>query len=56
MVNEHLSPVVLQASDGDHVVRYTRTLGQLSEVAIGRYALVGGFAVMVRLATAHRVT
>ena len=56
MVNDQPPPVVLQSFDGDHVVRYTRTLAQLSEIAIGRYALVGGFAVMVRLATTHRVT
>jgi hypothetical protein len=57
MVNAAEPPtVVLQSGAGDHLVRYTRALQQLSDMSIGRHALVGGFAVMVRLATAHRVT
>ena len=57
MVNADRGPiVVLRSSAGDHLVRYTRALQQLSEISIGRHAVIGGFAVMVRLATAHRVT
>lgn len=57
MVNADRPPtVILRSGAGDHLVRYTRTLQQLSDISIGRHALIGGFAVMVRLATAHRVT
>jgi hypothetical protein len=57
MVNaDHEPIVVLRSGPGDHVGRYTAALRQLSEISIGRHAVVGGFAVMVRLATAHRVT
>jgi hypothetical protein len=57
MVNADREPtVVLRSGAGDHLVRYTTALRQLSEISIGRHAVIGGFAVMVRLATAHRVT
>jgi hypothetical protein len=57
MVNADRVPtVVLRFGAGDHLVRYTTALRQLSEISIGRYAVIGGFAVMVRLATSHRVT
>ena len=57
MVNaDHEPIVVLRSGPGDHLVRYTAALRQLSEISIGRHAVIGGFAVMVRLATAHRVT
>ena len=53
---DHHPTVVLRSGSGDHLVRYTRALQQISDTSIGRHALIGGFAVMVRLATAHRVT
>jgi hypothetical protein len=57
VVNAEREPtVMLRSSPGDHLVRYTGALQQLSDISIGRHALIGGFAVMVRLATAHRVT
>jgi hypothetical protein len=57
MVNADHEPIVLLRSGaGDHLVRYTAALRQLSDMSIGRNAVIGGFAVMVRLATAHRVT
>ncbi len=48
--------VILRSGVDDHLVRYTAALRRLSEISIGRTAVIGGFAVMVRLATAHRVT
>jgi hypothetical protein len=57
MVNSDREPtVILRSSAGDHLVRYTSALQQLSEIALGRHAVMGKFAVMVRPATAHRVT
>lgn len=57
MVNGDGGPtVILRSSVDDHLVRYTAALQRLSEISIGRNAVIGGFAVMVRLATAHRVT
>ena len=57
MVNAAGYPtVVLHSGAGDHLVRYTHALQQLSDISIGRHALIGGFAVMIRVATAHRVT
>ena len=57
MVNADGEPtVILRSGSGDHLVRYTAALQQLSDISIGRHAVIGGFAVMVRLATAHRVT
>ncbi len=57
MVNGDVAPnVVLRSGANDHLVRYTAALQRLSDMSIGRHALIGGFAVMVRLATAHRVT
>ncbi len=57
MVNGDGGPtVVLRSGVDDHLVRYTAALQRLSEISIGRTAVIGGFAVMVRLATAHRVT
>ena len=50
MVNaDHGPTVVLRSGAGDHLVRYTTALRQLSEMSIGRHAVIGGFAVMVRL-------
>ena len=57
MVNGDGGPtVILRSGVDDHLVRYTAALQRLSEISIGRNAVIGGFAVMVRLATAHRVT
>ena len=56
MVNADHEPTVVLRSGGHRLVRYTTALRQLSEMSIGRHAVIGGFAVMVRLATAHRVT
>lgn len=57
MVNEVRGEfVTLRSGPGGDLVRYTGALHRLSEISIGRHALIGGFAVMVRLATAHRVT
>ena len=48
--------VMLRSGVKDHLVRYTAALQKLSNISIGRDAIIGGFAVMIRLATAHRVT
>ena len=57
MVNDDVGPtVILRSGVDDHLVRYTAALQRLSNISIGRTAVIGGFAVMVRLATAHRVT
>ena len=57
MVNGDGGPtVILRSGVDDHLVRYTAALQRLSNISIGRTAVIGGFAVMVRLAAAHRVT
>ena len=57
MVNGEGGPTVtLRSGVDDHLVRSTAALQRLSNISIGRTAVIGGFAVMVRLATAHRVT
>ncbi len=44
MVNaDRESTVVLRSGAGDHLVRYTAALRQLSEMSIGRHAVIGGF-------------
>ena len=48
--------VILRSGVEDHLVRYTAALQRLSDISIGRNAVIGGFAVMIRLAAAHRVT
>ena len=56
MVNPQVPKVVLRSGADNQLVRYTSALQQLEEANIGAHAIVGGFAVMLRLASAHRVT
>ena len=56
MVTERIPTVVLASGPEDHLLRYTAAIQQLEAANIGKHALVGGFAVMLRLASAHRVT
>ena len=56
MVNPQIPKVVLLSGADNQLVRYTSALQQLEEANIGAHAIVGGFAVMLRLASAHRVT
>ena len=55
-MNDDGPTVILRSGVDDHLVRSTAALQRLSNISIGRTAVIGGFAVMVRLATAHRVT
>ena len=56
MVNPQVPKVVLLSGPDNQLVRYTSALQQLEDANIGTHAIVGGFAVMLRLASAHRVT
>ena len=56
MVNPQIATVVLLSGPDDQLVRYTSALQQLEDANIGTHAIIGGFAVMLRLASAHRVT
>jgi hypothetical protein len=49
MVNGDGGPnVLLRSGVDDHLVRCTAALQRLSNISIGRVAIIGGFAVMVR--------
>lgn len=56
MVKPHARKVVLVSGADNQLVRYTTALQQLENANFGTHAIVGGFAVMLRLAGAHRVT
>ena len=56
MVTQRIPTVVLASGADNHLLRYTAAIQQLEAANIGEHALVGGFAVMLRLANAHRVT
>ena len=56
MVTPQIPKVVLASGADNQLVRYTSALQQLEDANIGTHAIVGGFAVMLRLANAHRVT
>ena len=56
MVIPQVPKVVLASGADNQLVRYTSALQQLENANIGIHAIVGGFAVMLRLASAHRVT
>ena len=48
---------IVLAGDADGVAaRLVHALAQLADVNLGPYALIGGLAVMCRLAAVHRVT
>jgi hypothetical protein len=50
------SRVVLEADPDGVVVRLVNAIGEVADAPIGRWTLVGGLAVMVRLTEAHRPT
>lgn len=56
MVNPQIPKVILLSGADNQLVHYTSALQQLEDANIGTHAIVGGFAVMLRLASAHRVT
>ena len=48
--------VVLAGADGGNAARLVRATARLADAHLGPHALIGGLAVMCRLAAVHRVT
>ena len=49
-------PIVLAGDVNGTAARLVETIARLAELNLGPYALVGGLAVMCRLAAVHRAT